>query len=87
MQADHNLTVICDISMLARPHVWTVDTTLYVDLDVMTMAGMPVPAELFDDDPTWSALEEVARIPQAEIDKIIEKLGLGDFLRAARRPT
>jgi hypothetical protein len=43
--------------------------------------------ELFDDDPTWSALEEAARIPQAEIDKIIERLGLGDFLRAARRPT
>ncbi|MEE8197981.1 MAG: hypothetical protein V3T69_12490 [Acidiferrobacterales bacterium] len=64
MQADHNLTVICDLSMLARPHVWTIDTTLYVDLDVFTMAGMPVPAESFDDDPTWAALEEVARVPE-----------------------
>ncbi len=40
--------------------------------------GKPIPAELFDDDPTWSALEEVARIPQAEIDRIIEELGLKD---------
>ncbi len=79
MQADHNLTVICDPSMLARPHVWTVDTTLYVDLDVITMAGMPVPAELFDDDPTWAALEEVARMPEEEIDRMIDELGLGQF--------
>ncbi|MFB3082863.1 MAG: hypothetical protein ACE1Z4_05325 [Gammaproteobacteria bacterium] len=50
----------------------------------ITMAGRPIPAEWFDDDPTWSALEEVARIPEPEIDKIIEKLGLGDFLRARR---
>ncbi len=54
----------------------------------ITMAdGKPIPAELFDDDPTWSALEEVARIPQAEIDRLIEEMGLGDFLRAARRRT
>lgn len=53
----------------------------------ITMGDSPIPMELFDDDPTWSALEEVARIPQAEIDKIIERLGLGDSLRAARRST
>ncbi len=87
MQADHNLTVIGDLPMLARPHVWTVGTTLYIDFDVFTMAGMPVPADLFDDDPTWAALEEVARIPDAEIDTLIEEMGLGDFLRAARRRT
>ncbi len=27
------------------------------------MAGRPVPVELFDDDPTWSALDELARTP------------------------
>lgn len=80
MQADHNLTVICDLSTLARPHVWAVDTTLYVDLDVITMAGMRVPAELFDDDPTWSALEELARMPGEEIDRMIDELGLAQFL-------
>ncbi len=85
MQADHNLTVIGDLSMLVRPHVWTIGTTLYVDLEVITMAGMPVPADLSDDDPTWAALDEVARIPEAEIDRIIEELGLGDFLRAVRQ--
>jgi hypothetical protein len=48
-------------------------------LDVITMAGMPVPAELFDDDPTWAALEEVARMPEEEIGRMIDELGLGQF--------
>ncbi len=60
---------------------------LYVKGYITMADGKPIHAELFDDDPTWSALDEVARILQAEIDTLIEEMGLGDFLRAARRRT
>ena len=33
------------------------------------MAGRPVPVELFDDDPTWSALDELARTPLPPTDR------------------